>query len=58
MPQILWTIYFLMAQGFDVEHNIAHQDNQISMKLEQNGRSSSAKKITTLKSVIFYHRPN
>lgn len=43
MPQILWTRLFLQAQGFCVTNNIVYQDNQSSIKLENNGRGSSGK---------------
>ena len=41
MPQILWTILFLQNQGFKMRENIVYQDNQSSLKLENNGRGSS-----------------
>eukprot|EP00957_Ditylum_brightwellii_P082405 6265498-Ditylum_brightwellii.AAC.1 len=31
MPQILWTRYFLEAQGIEVKDNVVYQDNQSSM---------------------------
>lgn len=44
MPQILWTRYFLQAQGYDVRDNILHQDNQSAILLETNGKGSSSKR--------------
>jgi hypothetical protein len=44
MPKVLWTRYFLNAQGYSVEDNILHQDNMSSIKLERNGRASSGKR--------------
>ena len=44
LPQILWTRNFLLAQGFKVKDNVTYQDNQSSMKLENNGRHSSGKR--------------
>jgi hypothetical protein len=38
LPQILWTQYFLEAQGYGTD-NILYQDNQSTMKLEQNGKA-------------------
>jgi hypothetical protein len=26
MPQIIWTKYFMNAQGYDIDENIVHQD--------------------------------
>ena len=37
LPQTLWTKYFIEAQGYTVEHNILHQDNQSCMRLLING---------------------
>ena len=44
MPQILWTRYFLEAQGYKVDDNILYQDNQSAILLEKNGRGSSSKR--------------
>jgi hypothetical protein len=44
MPQILWTLYFLEAQGYKVDKNILYQDNKSSILLETNGRGSSGKR--------------
>jgi hypothetical protein len=43
MPQIIWTKYFMNTQGYDINENIVHQDNQSSMLMENNGRASSSK---------------
>jgi hypothetical protein len=44
MPQILWTLYFLEAQGYKINKNILYQDNKSSILLETNGRGSSGKR--------------
>jgi hypothetical protein len=44
MPQILWTLYFLEAQGYKINDNILCQDNKSSILLETNGRGSSGKR--------------
>jgi hypothetical protein len=44
MPQILWTRYFLEAQGYDVHENTVYQDNQSTMLLENNGRALSSQR--------------
>jgi hypothetical protein len=41
MPQVLWTRYFLEAQGYGINESVINQDNQSSMLLENNGRASS-----------------
>jgi len=44
MPQVLWTRYFLEAQGYPVQESVIYQDNQSAMLLEKNGRGSSSKR--------------
>ena len=41
MPQIIWTSYFLQAQGQNIADNLLYQDNMSSVLLEKNGRRSS-----------------
>ena len=43
MPQMIWTGYFLKAQGAGVVDTVLYQDNKSSMLLEKNGRASSEK---------------
>jgi hypothetical protein len=42
MPLILWTRYFLYAQGYGVTENKVFQDNQSAILLKKNGRHSSS----------------
>jgi hypothetical protein len=44
MPAILWTRYFLEAQGYGVKENIVYQDNLSAILLEKNGKASSSKR--------------
>ena len=44
IPIIVWIRYLLEAQGFIVNDNIVYQDNMSTIKLEENGRSSSRKR--------------
>ena len=44
MGLILWTRKFIQQQGYTVEDNVVFQDNQSTMKLQNNGRRSSGKK--------------
>ena len=37
MPQILWTNYFLEAQGHKTKDTVLFQDNQSAISLEKNG---------------------
>ena len=42
MPDILWTRYWLDAQGYDVFENIVYQENKINIILENNGKASNS----------------
>jgi hypothetical protein len=44
MPQALWTLCFLEAQGYKIDDNVLCQDNKSSILLETNGRGSSGKR--------------
>jgi hypothetical protein len=48
LPQVLWTRYFLEAQGYGAADAIVYQDNQSSILLEKNGRESSSKRTRHL----------
>jgi hypothetical protein len=54
MPQILWTLYFLEAQGYKIEDNILYQDNKSSILLETNGRGSSGKRTRHINVRYFF----
>ncbi len=43
MPIIVWSCYFLMAQGYGVTQNLLLQDSKSSMLLEKNGKASIGK---------------
>ena len=43
IPAICWTRYFIAAQGYNVKYNHLHQDNKISILMENNGKASSSK---------------
>jgi hypothetical protein len=43
-PQMLWTRYFVKAQGYKVEESILNQDNLSAMILETSGKASSSKR--------------
>ena len=40
MAQVLWTKYFLEAQGYEMKAHIILQDNESSIRLENNGHKS------------------
>jgi hypothetical protein len=54
MPQVLWTCYFLKAQGYDVSNSIVYQDNQSTMLLKKNGCGSSSKWIQHIHICYFF----
>jgi KUP system potassium uptake protein len=54
LPQVLWTKYFLEAQGYGVTDNVIYQDNQSAMLLENNGRASSSKRTRHLNIRYFF----
>jgi hypothetical protein len=54
MPQIIWTGYFLKAQGLAIIENILYQDNMSSILLEKNGRRSSSKRTRHINIRYFF----
>jgi hypothetical protein len=54
MPMVLWTRYFLEAQGYKVKDSKIHQDNMSSMLLEKNGRASSGKQTRHINIRYFF----
>jgi hypothetical protein len=54
MPHILWTRYFLEAQGYGVKDSLVYQDNQSAILLEKNGRASSGKRMRHINIRYFF----
>jgi hypothetical protein len=54
MPQMLWTLYFLEAQGYKVDSNTLFQDNKSAILLETNGRGSSGKRTRHINVRYFF----
>ena len=54
MSLILWTRYFLEAQGYGVDDAIIYQDNKSAILLEQNGRASSTRRTRHLNIRYFF----
>ena len=44
MPSVLWTRYFMDAQGYGIRENIVFQDNKSAILMEKNGKASSSKR--------------
>ena len=54
MRAILWTRYFLEAQGYPLKPSVIHQDNQSSILLENNGRRSSGRQTRHMNIQYFF----
>jgi hypothetical protein len=54
MPQVMWTRYFIEAQGFGIDDNILAQDNLSTMLLEKNGKQSSSKQTKHIRVRYFF----
>ena len=54
MSSILWTRYFLKAQGYNVQDNVIFQDNKSSILLERNGKASSSKRTKHINVRYFF----
>jgi hypothetical protein len=54
MSQVLWTRYFLEAQGYEVIESKVFQDNQSAILLEKNGRGSSSKRTRHINIRYFF----
>jgi hypothetical protein len=54
LPQVIWTRYFLEAQGYRISDSIVFQDNQNSILLERNGRTSSGKRTRHINIRYFF----
>ena len=54
LPQILWTRYFLEAQGYGLDDSVIYQDNQSAILLAKNGRGSSSKRTRHINIRYFF----
>ncbi len=54
MPEILWSLHFIQAQGFEVECVGLYQDNISTQLLIKNGKMSSGKKMKHIKVKFFF----
>ena len=54
MSQILWTNYFLEAQGYKSNDTILYQDNKSAILLEKNGKLSSSKRMKHINVRYFF----
>ena len=54
MPEMLWSLHFIQAQGYDVECVGLYQDNISTQLLIKNGKMSSGKKTKHIKAKFFF----
>jgi hypothetical protein len=54
LPIVVWSWYFLMAQGYGVTQNLLLQDNQSSILLERNCKASSGKQTWHINIQYFF----
>ena len=54
MPAILWTRYFMEAQGYPMKPSVVHQDNQSAILLGTNGKGSSGKRTRHMNIRYFF----
>ena len=54
MPEMLWSLHFIQAQGYEVECVGLYQDNISTQLLIKNGKMSSGKKTKHIKAKFFF----
>ena len=54
MPDMLWSLHFIQAQGYDAECVGLYQDNISTQLLIKNSKMLSGKKIKHIKAKFFY----
>ena len=54
MPEMLWSLHFIQAQGYEAECVGLHQDNISTQLLIKNGKMSSGKKTKHIKAKFFF----
>jgi hypothetical protein len=54
MPEMLWSLHFMQAQGYEVECVGLYQDNISTQLLIKNGKMSSGKKTKHTKAKFFF----
>ena len=53
LKSIMWGLYFIKAQGYEVTNNILIQDDKSTILLAKNGRFSSSKGTKHIKNRYF-----
>ena len=54
MPEVLWSLYFIQAQGCGVKYAEIHQDNVSAQILDTNKKFSSSRKTKHMKAKLFF----
>ena len=54
LPRVLWSRYFVEAQGYTIDHIIINRDNDSSLRLLINGRMSSTPRTKHIKANYFF----
>jgi hypothetical protein len=54
MPEMLWSLHFIEAQGYNAECVGLYQDNISTQQLIKNGKFSSGKKTKQVKAKFFF----
>jgi hypothetical protein len=54
LAQVMWTYYFMEAQGHEINENILFQDNMSTMLLEKNGKQSISKRTKHIRVIYFF----
>ena len=54
MAKVIWTNYFLKAQGYEVGNTVVYQDNMSAILMEKNGKSSSSKRTKHINMRYFF----
>ena len=54
MPEVLWSLYFIQAQGYGVKYAEVHQDNVSAQILETNRKFSSSSKTEHIKAKFLF----
>ena len=55
LPQVLWTEYFIEAQGYQVDQKEIRQDIMSAQLLQKNSRFSRSNKTKHIKHKYFVH---
>ena len=54
LQQVVWTRYFLEAQGYIMSDSIVYQDNQSAILLEKHGKASISKRTRHINIRYFF----